>query len=220
MNEAELVKPEAPWVVSKLHEMGLEVWIITGDNEKAAMKVANFLDVPANRVLANCYPADKKSKVEALQGSYQNKDNIHYSSTYADIHSADNINHGKLSGVMFVGDGINDSPSLAQADIGIAIGGTDIANEAASVVLLKTDLRDILITLDLSRQALRKIKWNFFWAFFYNLCGIPLAAGVIFVWTRFHITSIIAAAAMACSSTAVIFSSLLLNRYRPPHMDT
>jgi P-type Cu+ transporter len=215
--ESELVKPEAPWVVQKLHQMGLAVWLITGDNERAAMRVADYLSIPKAHVLANCYPGDKKLKVEQLQGLYSKSQKKASLTGLDNTQSAEVIESNKeFNGVMFVGDGINDSPSLAQADIGIAVGGTDIANEAASVVLLKTDLKDIITALDLSQKALRKIKWNFFWAFLYNVCGIPLAAGVLYVWTKVQITSVMAAAAMACSSTAVVLSSLMLNRYRPP----
>lgn len=216
--ESELVKPEAPWVISKLHEMGLEVWIITGDNKKSALKVASILKIPESRVLANCYPGDKKAIVEHLQGLNSKCKQTINKTILEETHFEEYSEvKNEFNGVMFVGDGINDSPSLAQADIGIAIGGTDIANDAAGVVLLKKDLKDVLITLDLSKKAVRKIKWNFFWAFFYNICGIPLAGGVIYIWTQVHITSIMAAAAMACSSTAVVLSSLLLNKYTPPH---
>lgn len=213
VSEAELVKPEAPWVVKKLEEMGLEVWIITGDNKKSALKVAEHLKIPEERVLANCYPGDKRAKVEYLQGL--SKKSILDMSTISSGDSTSFVAKSECNGVMFVGDGINDSPSLAQAEIGIAIGGTDIANEAAGVVLLKSDLRDVLTTLDLSKKTIRKIKWNFFWAFLYNICGIPIAGGILYIWIDIHVTSVMAAAAMACSSTAVVLSSLLLNRYQP-----
>ena len=219
VSDAELVKPEAKWVISQIQKMGLDIWIITGDNEKSALLVANYLNISPKRVLANCYPAEKRAKVEELQRHYSVLKQSNTESLLVSFlnKKEDDPNRKEFLGVMFVGDGVNDSPSLAQADIGITIGGTDIANEAASIVLLKNDLRDVLIALDLSRKALSKIKWNFFWAFIYNICGIPVAGGILYVWSRFALTSVMAAAAMACSSTAVVFSSLMLNRYKPPH---
>lgn len=213
VSESELVKPEAPSVIKALKDQGLDVWIITGDNKKSALKVAECLKIPEDRIIANCYPGDKRAKVEYLQGL--NKYDVLNTTSGSTNDSNFFLKQSENNGVMFVGDGINDSPSLAQADIGIAIGGTDIANEAAGVVLLKSDLRDVLTTYDLSKKTLRKIKWNFFWAFLYNICGIPLAGGILYIWTDIHITSVMAAAAMACSSTAVVLSSLLLNRYHP-----
>jgi Cu+-exporting ATPase len=214
VSESELAKPEAPWVIDTLQKKGYSVWIITGDNRSSAVKIANYLKIPEDQVIANCYPGDKRAKVESLQG--KNKGVSFVNSSLNSTEATVLVASGPSGGVMFVGDGINDSPSLAQADIGIAIGGTDIANDAAGVVLLKNNLKDVLTTLDLSKKTLKKIKWNFFWAFVYNVCGIPLAAGALYPWMSVNITTEMAAAAMACSSTAVVLSSLLLNRYREP----
>lgn len=210
MQDQDVVKPEAHDVIFELKSMGLEVWMLTGDNRRCAHAVGKLVGIDPNYIIAECYPSDKKSKVEELQRS-RNSENIMTENPEVPI----NLIYRETRGVLFVGDGINDSPSLAQADVGIAIGATDIAMDAANIVLMKNDLRDVLLSLDLSRVAYRRIKMNFFWAFFYNVLGIPLAAGVLYVWTGFRLDSLFAAIAMACSSIAVVISSLLLNRYKP-----
>jgi Cu+-exporting ATPase len=176
--------------VEKLQKMKKEVWLITGDNERTAKAIARQLGIKEDKIMAKVLPQDKAEKVKELQKA------------------------GKV--VAFVGDGINDAPALAQADIGIALGsGTDVAMETGNIVLIKDDLRDVVTSIDLSSYTVRKIKQNLFWAFFYNSAGIPIAAGILYPFFGFLLNPVIAAAAMAFSSVSVILNSLLMKRYRP-----
>jgi Cu+-exporting ATPase len=216
LQDKDLVKSEAKEVVAMLLARKYEVWMLTGDNESCARVIAEAVGIPPDNVMARCYPADKRGKVEELQGVGQES----ITETQPLGHSS-NRSFKRKRNVLFVGDGINDSPSLAQADVGIAIAATDIAMEAANIVLMKADLRDVFSALDISAQAFRRIKINFFWvrtrqAFIYNVLGIPLAAGAFYMAMGVRIDSVYAAAAMALSSITVIASSLMLRRWRPP----
>ena len=186
---ADTLKAGSVQAVAELHRLGLQVAMLTGDNEITAKAIAQQAGV--DRVLADVRPDEKAALVRRLQGE------------------------GKL--VAMVGDGINDAPALAQADVGIAIGtGTDVAIESSSVTLMSGDLRALVTAIALSRATMRNIKQNLFWAFAYNVALIPVAAGVLYPFTGVLLDPILAAAAMALSSVTVVSNALRLRRFRPP----
>jgi len=184
---ADTLKDYSKEAVEILHKMGKKVAIITGDNKRVAQAIAKELSI--DRVLAEVLPQEKAAEIKKLQ------------------------EEGNI--VAMVGDGINDAPALAQADLGIALGsGTDVAMETGEIVLIKDDLRDVIIAIDLSEYTLRKIRQNLFWAFFYNSVGIPVAAGILYPVSGFLLNPMIAAAAMAFSSVSVVSNALSMKRYK------
>lgn len=184
-------KPEAASIVAHLQRMKIRVIMCTGDNRRTAQVVAQELGISTENTVAEALPSTKHDLVRKLQ------------------------NEGHV--VAMIGDGINDSPALAAADLGFSVGtGTDIAMEAADVVLMKNDLRDVITALDLSRTTFNRIRLNFIWALGYNTLGIPIAAGVLFPLVKVRLPPELAALAMAMSSVSVIVSSLALKLYRKP----
>ncbi len=185
---ADTLKEHSADAVHALKEMGLEVIMLTGDNKRTAQAIASQVGV--DRVLSEVLPSEKATEIKRLQSE------------------------GKV--VAMVGDGINDAPALAQANIGIAVGtGTDIAVETGDIVLIKNDLRDVVVAIQLSRATMRKIRQNLFWAFFYNILLVPLAAGAFYPIIHVLFNPVYASIAMASSSVTVVSNASLLRRFKP-----
>jgi len=183
---ADTLKEYSKEAIRDLKKMGLEVIMITGDNKKTAQAIGNELRV--DKILAEVLPQDKEKTIRKLQAE------------------------GKIVGA--VGDGINDAPMLAAADIGIAMGaGTDVAKEAGGIILVKDDIRDVVKAIELSRKTFSKIKQNLFLAFIYNVLAIPIAAGLLYPWLGFLLRPEIAALAMILSDISVVSNSLLLRKW-------
>ncbi|WP_330848498.1 heavy metal translocating P-type ATPase, partial [Aliarcobacter butzleri] len=185
---SDVVKPTSKDAILEFEKMGLEVIMLTGDNYKTANAIAKQINI--NNVIAEVLPQDKEKKIQKLQSL------------------------GKK--VAMIGDGINDAPALVRADVGIAIGaGTDIAIESANIVLVKSDLLDAVKAIQLSNAVIKNIKQNLFWAFFYNIIGIPLAAGVFYTILGWKLSPMFAGAAMSLSSVAVVLNALRLKLFEP-----
>jgi Cu+-exporting ATPase len=185
---ADTLKEYSVEAIQRLHKMGIETVMITGDNRRTADAIARQVGI--DRILAEVLPQDKAEEVKKLQAM------------------------GKKVGM--VGDGVNDAPALAQSEVGMAIGsGTDVAKETGDVILIKDDIRDVVTALEVARATMRKVKQNLFWAFIYNSLGIPVGAGLLYPFVSVIISPEIAGLFMAISSITVTLNTLLLKGFKP-----
>ena len=202
---ADTLKEHSVDAIRRLHQLGIETMMITGDNRRTAEAIARQVgidpstDSGRSRVLAEVLPQDKAEEVKKLQ-----------------LAGKKASPRGSTRGVAMVGDGVNDAPALAQADVGMAIGsGTDVAKETGDVILIKDDLRDVVVALEVAKATMRKVKQNLFWAFIYNTLGIPLGAGLFYPFVRLIISPELAGLLMAISSITVTLNTLLLKGFKP-----
>ena len=190
---ADVPKATSSQAVERFKEMGVKVVMLTGDNQKTAEAICSQLKI--NEIIADVLPHEKDQKIQALQQQGQK--------------------------IGMIGDGINDAPALARADVGVAIGaGTDVAIESADIVLIKSDLMDAVGAMELSKAIIRNIKQNLFWAFFYNGLGIPIAAGLLYPAFGIKLTPMIGAIAMSLSSIFVVTNALRLRNFKPTLANT
>ncbi|MBU4224257.1 MAG: HAD-IC family P-type ATPase, partial [Chloroflexi bacterium] len=190
---ADTLKEHTAEALRRLHKMGIETAMITGDNRRTADAIARQVGI--DRVLAEVLPQDKAEEIKRLQVGADGRPPVH---------------------VAMVGDGVNDAPALAQADVGMAIGsGTDVAKETGDVILIKDDIRDVVAALEVAHATMRKVKQNLFWAFVYNSLGIPLGAGLFYPLISLILSPELAALMMAVSSISVTLNTLLLKGFKP-----
>lgn len=211
------LKPEAGRVISHLSSMGITSIMVTGDNWATAKSIAKQVGI--STVFAEIDPVGKAEKIKDLQVLQSFPFSAGIITWRYILHSCLLHISAQTQGlaVAMVGDGVNDSPALAAADVGMAIGaGTDVAIEAADIVLMKSSLVDVITAIDLSRKTLAKIRLNYVWALGYNVLGMPIAAGVLFPFTGIRLPPWLAGACMAASSVSVVCSSLLLQLYKKP----
>jgi Cu+-exporting ATPase len=215
MGISDAIKPTSAQAVTALQRLGLEVVMLTGDNRRTAESIAR--EVGIKRVLAEVRPDQKAVVIQSLQeerrGRWGEPEMGRKKNSFLSHFSIPPLPHSKI--VAMVGDGINDAPALAQADVGIAIGtGTDVAIAASDITLISGDLRGIVIAIQLSRATIRNIRQNLFFAFIYNVAGIPIAAGIVFPIFGWLLNPIVAGAAMAFSSVSVVTNALRLRNFR------
>jgi Cu+-exporting ATPase len=185
---ADTLKENTVEAIQQLHKLGIETVMITGDNRLTAKAIARKVGI--DTVLAEVLPQDKAKEVKKLQAEGRK--------------------------VAMVGDGVNDAPALAQANVGLAIGsGTDVAKETGDVILIKDDIRDVIVALEIAKATMRKVKQNLFWAFVYNTLGIPLGAGLFYPFASLILSPELAGLMMAISSVSVTLNTLLLKGFKP-----